>query len=961
MKSLIALALIVCLTVPVLFTVSAHNRATAVGAHGAKKYWHRRKHRRRRRRNPAYSRALRRRQRAAALAGSRPVLVGSSNAHGVKTPGGEAGGAGAGDAFHSAGSADVDAPGASRAPGVEWEEQDEAPGSLLERGVCDGCEVGPPRASRENLASGAAAAPEGAAPVSGRATPGASDKGATTDNGAALSRINQQPLRIPRFHAKPIIDGKLDDPVWGAAAVFRDFHQIRPGDNSKASKQTEALLGYDADNLYIAFRAYDDPGKVMATIARRDEIFDDDNVTVLLDTFNDSRKAYKLSFNPYGIQADSIMVEGGGEDRSIDILMTSKGVVGEDGYTVEVAIPFKSISYVAERGKLWGVHFFRTIKRLDNEMDSWMPISRDVSGTLSQAGHITGIENLPTARTLDLIPTLTFTEQGRRVRSFAPSQPGVGNSFADAGRLLNQPVHAELGLTAKFRLTPTSVIDFALNPDYADVEADQAVIVANQRFPIFFAEKRPFFLEGRDIFQTPLQAVHTRAIVDPDLALKFTGKEGRANFGFLYASDNAPGNFGASERTDPRNSRFLDKNSYIGIARVKYDVGRESSLGGIFTAYKFVDRFNYVGGADGRFRIDPQTTFSFQVLGTTTRGQFYDPESDSNVYRRAQGLGYFWNLNRSGRYFGFNVGGSGRTRDYRADVGFTRRTDTNAENFSAYYTSEPKPKATLISWNVYNSSSINFDWRARTQGWSNYSGLGLSLKHQTYLSLSFERGYERLFEEEFGPKRTASQPGTFFGNDPERSAGRRGIYLSGGTTPNAKYGFYSSLGYTSGGFDYDYGAGPRYPRVSPAALADPNATIDPGPGKSLDASFSFLFRPVESLSTSFDYVKSRFTRNDTGLTAYDDNIFSARVTYQFSRSIFARAKVDYGTLYSYANGQYLVGWTPRPGTSVYLGYNDNQSYNGYSPFTGQFEPGFRRNGRTAFLKISYLFRHDIPK
>src|SRR5262249_20404104 len=151
---------------------------------------------------------------------------------------------------------------------------------------------------------------------------------------------------------------------------------------------SEVLLGYDAKHLYIAYRAVDEPSKVRATVAKRDQIWDDDYVGIFLDTFNDRRRAYALFFNPLGVQADGIFTEGGGEDYSIDIVMESKGVVTENGYTVEIAIPFKSLRYEAGREKLWNAHFFRRIKRLDNELDSWMPVSRDKSGSLNQAGQL---------------------------------------------------------------------------------------------------------------------------------------------------------------------------------------------------------------------------------------------------------------------------------------------------------------------------------------------------------------------------------------------------------------------------------------------------------------------------------------------------------------------------------------------------------------------------------------------
>src|SRR5689334_9256833 len=219
-----------------------------------------------------------------------------------------------------------------------------------------------------------------------------------------------QPIRIARFEKRPVIDGKLDDEVWKQAIVLKDFYDIDPGDNVPAQKQTEVMLGYDPKFLYIGFRCYDESDKVRVTVARRDNIFSDDYVGFFLDTFNDQRKAFEAFFNPLGIQGDATFTEGRGEDFSVDVVMESKGVVDDKGWTVEVAIPFKSIRYTAGKGKLWGAHFFRRIKRLNNELDSWMPVSRSVANTLGQAGHLTGFEGISTERTFEIIPSLTISE-----------------------------------------------------------------------------------------------------------------------------------------------------------------------------------------------------------------------------------------------------------------------------------------------------------------------------------------------------------------------------------------------------------------------------------------------------------------------------------------------------------------------------------------------------------------------
>ncbi len=323
------------------------------------------------------------------------------------------------------------------------------------------------------------------------------------------------PVRIPRFDKPPDIDGKLDDEVWKSAAVFKDFYQWKPSDTAAASARTEVYAGYDSKFLYFGFHAYDDPAKVRATVAKRDAILDDDAVGVILDTFNDRQRGYILLFNPLGIQQDGITQEGRDDDYSVDIVMESKGILTSDGYTVEVAIPFKSIRYEAGKDKLWGVHFLRQIKHANGELDSWMPISQNESGLLNQAGHITGLEGISTEWTLELIPSLTISETGRRVPTLTPADLAANPGILDPGRFVNSAPKYDLGLNAKFSFTPNITLDAAVNPDFAQVEADQTVLLANQRFPIFFEEKRPFFLEGIDYFRTPIQAVHTRTIINP--------------------------------------------------------------------------------------------------------------------------------------------------------------------------------------------------------------------------------------------------------------------------------------------------------------------------------------------------------------------------------------------------------------------------------------------------------------
>ena len=180
----------------------------------------------------------------------------------------------------------------------------------------------------------------------------------------------------------------------------------------------------------------------------------------------------------------------------------------------------------------------------------------------------------------------------------------------------------DIGVNIKYTITPNITLDAAINPDFAEIEADAPVVTANQRFPIFFQEKRPFFLEGKEIFDSPLSPFYSRTIVDPDVAAKLTGKVGKNSFGFLVASDNAPGNFSEDERNDPDprfrpSAEFLDKNAYFSVLRLKRDIGKENNVGFFGTMRVFPRNRNFVGGFDGTFKLDKATVMKFQVLRNT--------------------------------------------------------------------------------------------------------------------------------------------------------------------------------------------------------------------------------------------------------------------------------------------------------------------------------------------------------
>jgi hypothetical protein len=758
---------------------------------------------------------------------------------------------------------------------------------------------------------------------------------------AAAGAAPANAVRPTRFEQAPVIDGRLDEAVWTGAARLDGFRQVQPGDNLDPSQQTRVLIGYDRRALYLAFRADDTSGRVRATLARRDAIADDDVIGVYLDTFHDRRRAYYVFFNPYGIQADGIYTEGRPEpDLTVDLVIDSKGTVDAGGYTVEAAIPFASLRYRSGESPVWGLHVQRFIRRDRNEQISWMPLSRDRSSLLDQAGELGEFTDVGEGRPLEIIPTSIATQTGTATTA----------GFAEG------KVDPEPGVTVNLGVTATMNAAFTVNPDFAQVEADQLVLTVNQRFPIFYDEKRPFFLEGIDAIQTPINIFHTRTIVAPDYAVKLTGKHGRTTVGALFAADGAA-------KTAIRIKRDVGRESTIGAAVTSVIDGGEGA--GLNSGISGNGAISGIGGtpsqvvsADARLRLSDKTVLSAQLAGTLADIPFRDARPGGTRQRYGAGVGYHARLERRSRHTLTSVTAAGLSPDYRSDLGFTRRVNINSLSLQTTYNSEPRPQARLISWSATNITFAQWDWQGRANFVYVYPQAQLNFRRQTYVRAFAFRDYERLFEGEFGVQRAPGRAGAFAG-DSERSTSWEGYVLQAGSAPGEALAFSASLSQSWDVFDYDFGAGPKFPRVSPAALADADAPLDPGPAGSRSVGGDVTWRPVDALRTSVEASRNTLVRDDTGLTAYDATLVSWRTTWQFTRFVFVRLRTDWDSSSATMRGQYLFGWTPSPGTAIYAGYNDVATIDGFDPASGAAIHGFRRTGRTVFVKLSYLLRTVI--
>jgi len=463
------------------------------------------------------------------------------------------------------------------------------------------------------------------------------------------------------------VDGVLDEPSWDGATVIPLKYEYRPGDNIPAVVATDVMITFDHNYLYVAFRAEDpEPEKIRAHLMDRDQIdtfIQDDHVVVMIDTFNDERRGFQFRVNPLGVQADAIFSETDGiEDFSWDLIWDSAGRITDFGYVIEIGISLKQLRFPrTEDVQTWGFDLARSYPRNVRHRFAAVPKDRDSTCALCQVAKITGFSGLEPGRNVEIDPTLTATRTDAIDES--------GGSDLEKG-----DTDVELGVTGSWGITPNITLSATVNPDFSQVEADVAQLEVNERFALFYPERRPFFLEGIDLFSTPIQAVFTRTVVDPAWGLKLTGKEGRHNLGLFVTSDEVnqiliPSNQGTGFAT-------LEGKAESAVVRYRFDVGAASTLGALFTDRQGDDYHNRVAGVDGFFRFSPSTTLRFQALASDTR--YPDAIAEANGQEKGSFSGYaaearFQHATRNW-FAQLNV--ESYDPGFRADVGFIPRVDT---------------------------------------------------------------------------------------------------------------------------------------------------------------------------------------------------------------------------------------------------------------------------------------------
>jgi len=461
------------------------------------------------------------------------------------------------------------------------------------------------------------------------------------------------------------VDGVLKEKAWEEALIVPLPFEYYPGDNVSAEVETECKITFTSTHLYIAFRCSDPaPGKIRAHYMERDSaagMAHEDSVGIYIDTFNDSRRSYMFQVNPLGVQVDAFHGEEQGTDYSWDAAWKSAGKITSSGYTVEIAIPFHQLRFPRTGGPMtWGFSARRFYPRSTYRKISSHIIDRDINCRMCRFNKISGFRGITPGRDLEISPTLTGSRTDTR-ENIPPEEIVKGKA------------KIEPGLNLRWGITPNFSLNATLNPDFSNVEADVAQLNINRRFALYYPEKRPFFLEGADLFQTPIQAVFTRTIADPDWGIKFSGKSGKRSTGLFLAGDRLnnlifPSNQGSAAAS-------LEMDTYSGVFRFKQDIGKGSSLGVLYTGRAGDDYYNHVAGTDGYIRLNKVATFRFQFLHSETDY----PEPTAATFDQESGAfggnALYTGFRYLDRTWGVDAFYEDISPGFRADNGFISRSD----------------------------------------------------------------------------------------------------------------------------------------------------------------------------------------------------------------------------------------------------------------------------------------------
>ncbi len=735
---------------------------------------------------------------------------------------------------------------------------------------------------------------------------------------AQAQDIQRPVVEIPKVDRAPrleeFLDMKLPAEWEGRLAHVTGLLQRQPRDGEASSQRTDVYLGYDNDFIYAVYICFDtDPSGVRARMNPRGITEGDDWVHLVLDTFNDQRRAYVFSSTPVGVQWDSLWTEGPGGDPAFDTLWYNQGKLTDQGFVISLAIPFKSLRFPPGSEQKWGIMFGRNIPRL-NEQAFWPSYSSRVEGRLNQEGTLIGLRDITPGRNIQLLPFTGF----RSFRALDQRDPLRPNFNTDRSA-------TDAGLDAKIVLKGSLVADIAVNPDFSQVESDEPQVTTNQRFEVFFPEKRPFFLENANIFQTPINLVFTRRIAEPQFGGRLTGKAGAFTIGALVADDQSPG-----KRVLEGNPAF-DKRARFGILRVSRDFLSQSSFGIIFTDRAFQSTFNRVGGVDARVKLNRTWVTQFQAVTSTTRF------SDGT---RRSGPAYEARLTRASRQLNFNLNYTDRSAGFVTLAGFNPRTDIRNVNTTASYAFRPERKYWIAMTPNINVNHVVGRDGTRLEA-TYVPGITWEFAGQTFLEI-----YHKTEGVGLRPGEARVAAARDFNRHTAGGAFRTMVVSQ--IQLDAKHYRGSEINY------------------------NPEPGREPTLENWVNTDFLITVRPTRQLSISNRYFFTRLGDRATGATIFNDHIVRSRWNFQFTRELSVRMILQYSSVLTNPqltslesrkgiNTDLLFAYQANPWTALYVGYNSNAQNIELVPTAAgsrvvRTPTGFINDAHQFFAKFSYLVR-----
>jgi hypothetical protein len=709
--------------------------------------------------------------------------------------------------------------------------------------------------------------------------------------------------------------------------MVSNFIQNAPVDGQPATEKTEVWMAHTKSAIYFVFICYDrHPELIRGHLARRENILNDDIVTVILDPFRDRRTGVSFRVNSAGVQADASWSETSGADYSYDTVWDSEGRVTKDGWMALVAIPFRSLRFHSDQSD-WGVVFMRNLPR-NSEADYWPRVAPDITGLMSQEGTLHGIEGGSGSRNLQLDPYV-LAQNERSLVDIDPTNPYFSSRHFENAT----------GGEAKLILRDSIVIDATINPDFSDVESDQPQFTVNQRFPVYFPELRPFSLENANYFDTPITLVYTRNIAEPEYGIRMTGKMQHTNVGLFSTDDRQPG-----EMVAPGDPLYL-KHATVAIGRISEDLGKGSSLGAIYTDEEFGRGWNRIGGVDFTARINQHRTAWGQMVESSTKGD----EDSGQPPTYSAGPATAFMLQRNGHAFNLFDTYLDVSTGFQTQLGFIQASNFRNNYMHATYRWFPKHRF-YQSYGLETGQNIAFDHKGDRVFHYSYFDPFCQLPRRIFIAPLVGENSDTVSPLNYSAL-------TQFRNFTENFGG-----FEARGAPWSQFNF-NLQAFRSGNVNYNPAAG-----QAPFLLNQETVSL------------LFTLRPIHPLTIDNTYLLDRDHAAANGAFVYETQTTRSKVNYQFTRSISARVIAEYdSTLANPAQTsllrtkriatQALLTWLPHPGTAVYIGYgNDLQNLDrslcNRLP-TGSCDPNnttppragpLLNDGRQIFAKASYLFR-----